>query len=236
MSRSGGATVGDVALADPHRPRRHLLEPGDHPQQRRLAAARGPDQHHELARRDLQRDVVDRADRAVVDLRDALERDRARSSLHRARGQRADERLLREQERDARTGSVDDHVARHHRRPLRAVRALEGRQPELQRVVATSELIAISGQVRSFQTPGTSAPRPCSAPAAPAAARSCTSDRAAASSRRSTPPPRSRAAATTKNWRSRKTPNGVTSDGRISAPEACRSARATSSAGTSGSS
>ena len=47
--------VGDVAAADRDRPRGHLLEPGDHAQERRLAAARGPDEHHELAVCDLER-------------------------------------------------------------------------------------------------------------------------------------------------------------------------------------
>ena len=40
------------------------LEPGDHPQQGRLAAARGPQQREERAALDGQRDVVDRCDRA----------------------------------------------------------------------------------------------------------------------------------------------------------------------------
>ncbi len=37
-----------------------LLEAGDHPQRGRLAAARGPDEHHELARLDLEGEVADR--------------------------------------------------------------------------------------------------------------------------------------------------------------------------------
>ena len=41
--------VVDDALADPDRARRDRLEPGDHPQHRRLAAARRPDDDHELA-------------------------------------------------------------------------------------------------------------------------------------------------------------------------------------------
>ena len=41
--------VGHVAVADRDRAVRDLLEPGDHPQQRRLAAARRADEHEELA-------------------------------------------------------------------------------------------------------------------------------------------------------------------------------------------
>ena len=41
------------------------LEPGDHPQQRRLAAARRPDQHRELAVLDVEVDPVDHLHRAV---------------------------------------------------------------------------------------------------------------------------------------------------------------------------
>ena len=43
--------LGDLAVADPDRSARHGLQPGDHPQQRRLPAAGRPDEDHELARR-----------------------------------------------------------------------------------------------------------------------------------------------------------------------------------------
>src|SRR3546814_11607965 len=46
------------------------LQPGDHPQQRGLAAARRPDQHDELAVGDLQVDAVDRLEAVRVDLLD----------------------------------------------------------------------------------------------------------------------------------------------------------------------
>ena len=59
MSRSLGGTslttrspMLDVAGAD-------RLEPGDHPERRGLAAARGPDEHDELLVADLQVDVFD---------------------------------------------------------------------------------------------------------------------------------------------------------------------------------
>ncbi len=39
-----------------------ILEPGDHPQRGRLAAARRAEQHEELAVGDLERQVVDRDD------------------------------------------------------------------------------------------------------------------------------------------------------------------------------
>ncbi|MPN20789.1 hypothetical protein SDC9_168168 [bioreactor metagenome] len=50
-----------------------LFEPGDHAQSRRLAAARGPDQHDELFVRDVKRKLLHRYDIFVVDLLDVLE-------------------------------------------------------------------------------------------------------------------------------------------------------------------
>ena len=70
-----GREPGDLALADPDVALGHLLEAGDHPQQRRLPAARGADEDHELAAPDRQADVVDGADVPVVDLSDLLEPD-----------------------------------------------------------------------------------------------------------------------------------------------------------------
>ena len=67
--------VGDVAAADRDRARRRLLEPGDQPQQRRLAAAGRADEDHELAVLDVQADVVDRAHAAAELLRDAVDDD-----------------------------------------------------------------------------------------------------------------------------------------------------------------
>ena len=49
--------VDDLAL-DPDLAGGDLLEPGDHPQRRGLAAAGRPDQHHELALGDVQVEVV----------------------------------------------------------------------------------------------------------------------------------------------------------------------------------
>ena len=56
-------------------PARHLLEAGDRAQQRRLAAARRPDERDELAVPDVERDVVDGDDVAREDLRDASKLD-----------------------------------------------------------------------------------------------------------------------------------------------------------------
>jgi hypothetical protein len=58
MSRSRGANPVDQRVADEHGPRGHRLEPGEHPQRRRLAGARRPDQDHELAIRDVQRQLA----------------------------------------------------------------------------------------------------------------------------------------------------------------------------------
>ena len=67
--------IGHVAPADRDRAAGHLLEPGDHAQQRRLPAAGGPDESDELAVRDLERDVVEGDDIAGEDLGDVLEDD-----------------------------------------------------------------------------------------------------------------------------------------------------------------
>ena len=58
--------VVDDAAVDRHLAGRDLLEAGDHPEQRRLAAARGADEHDELTVLDLDRDAVHHLQRAVV--------------------------------------------------------------------------------------------------------------------------------------------------------------------------
>ena len=55
----GGLDVVDHPPADRDLAAADLLQPGDHPQQRALAAARGPDDHDELAVGDLGVDAVD---------------------------------------------------------------------------------------------------------------------------------------------------------------------------------
>ena len=67
-----GGDVVDDAVADPERAVADLLETGDHPEAGRLAAARWPDEDHELAVRDGKVQVVDREYVAVA-LGDALE-------------------------------------------------------------------------------------------------------------------------------------------------------------------
>ena len=64
MSRSFGGT--SLTTRSPIRisPCGDLLEPGDHAQQRRLSAARGPDEDDELAVGDIDVDAVDDFDRA----------------------------------------------------------------------------------------------------------------------------------------------------------------------------
>ena len=69
--------LGHVALADEDRPLGDVLEAGDHPHQRRLAAAGRPDEHHELAARDLERDVVGGLHVAGVDLGHVVDDDPA---------------------------------------------------------------------------------------------------------------------------------------------------------------
>jgi hypothetical protein len=67
--------IGDVAAADHDLAGRRLLQPRDQAEQRRLAAPGRPDQHHELAVADLQRDVVDGHDTAAELLRHAVDQD-----------------------------------------------------------------------------------------------------------------------------------------------------------------
>ncbi len=61
-----GGDVGDVLAGEQDRPRRRLLEPGDHPQHRRLAGAGRAEQREELAGSDRQRDTVDGHDVAEL--------------------------------------------------------------------------------------------------------------------------------------------------------------------------
>ena len=67
MARS---EVGDVAASDRDLSARHLLESGDRAQQRRLPAARRPDERDELAVADRERHIVDRDDVSREDLRE----------------------------------------------------------------------------------------------------------------------------------------------------------------------
>jgi hypothetical protein len=64
------------AVADRDRPCGDLLEAGDHPQQRRLAAARGADQDHEGAVRDVEVDLAHGLRPVGVDLPHGVEGDR----------------------------------------------------------------------------------------------------------------------------------------------------------------
>ena len=75
MSRSRGERLVTTRSPIEISPSRDLLEPGDHAQQRRLAAAGRADEHHELAARDREADVVDREHAAGVVLRHPLEPD-----------------------------------------------------------------------------------------------------------------------------------------------------------------
>jgi hypothetical protein len=93
-----------VPAADADRAARRRLEAGQQAQHGGLAAARGPHQCHQLAVRDLEREVAERDDAARVDLLHALERDRRHGPslleevLVRQDGQRAlRDRIGREQ-------------------------------------------------------------------------------------------------------------------------------------------
>ena len=74
MSRSRERHVVDDAVADHDAALADVLEPGEHAQRRRLAAARRADEHHELAVLDVEVEVVDGARAVGVHLRHAIER------------------------------------------------------------------------------------------------------------------------------------------------------------------
>ena len=63
-----GRDVVDDPIPDRHRPGADVLQPGHHPEGRRLAAAGRADQHHELTVRDVQAEVADRLGAAGVHL------------------------------------------------------------------------------------------------------------------------------------------------------------------------
>ena len=58
--------MGDVLPADQDASGRHFLQPGDHAQQAGLAAARRAEEHDELARRHVERQVGDDLHRAIA--------------------------------------------------------------------------------------------------------------------------------------------------------------------------
>ncbi len=70
--------VADIDAPDHDRAARQLLQSGHQPQERRLPAAGGADEHHELPLADLEADVVDRLDLAREDLRDVVQADARR--------------------------------------------------------------------------------------------------------------------------------------------------------------
>ena len=71
-------SVADIDAPDHDRAARQLLQAGHQPQERRLPAAGGADEHHELPLADLEADVVDRLDLAREDLRDVVQADARR--------------------------------------------------------------------------------------------------------------------------------------------------------------
>ena len=75
MSRSFGRALVDDLVADLELALGDVLEPGDHPQRGRLAAARRADEDHELAVGDLEVQVLDGLEAVGVALGDVLESD-----------------------------------------------------------------------------------------------------------------------------------------------------------------
>ena len=81
MSRSFDETSFTGPLADQDRAVADLLETGDHPERRRLAAAGRADEDHELVVLDHQLERIDRAGPVGIDLRDLLELNRSHTGL-----------------------------------------------------------------------------------------------------------------------------------------------------------
>ena len=110
-SREAGRDVVDDPVADQDPPLGHVLEPGEHPQRRRLAAAGRADEHEQLALGDLEREVVD-GDRAVEALRHVVEADPGHQLP------RLPERVARQREVRRREGRVRERQReqRHQRR------------------------------------------------------------------------------------------------------------------------
>ena len=80
----GRSETGDVAAVDHDPAFRRRVESGDHAQRRRLAAARGPEQDHQLARRGGEARPVDRPGAAPM-LADAFEAERAHAIVRERR-------------------------------------------------------------------------------------------------------------------------------------------------------
>ena len=84
--------IGDVLSIDQNAPRRRPIQAGNQPQDGALAAARGADQHHQLAVSDVDAQLANGHVPAIEDLSDGVERDRRhqltdRSTFDRARGE-----------------------------------------------------------------------------------------------------------------------------------------------------
>jgi hypothetical protein len=75
VTGAGVGAVGDAVAVDEDAAGGRPVEHPDEREQRRLARARRPGQDDELARLELERDVVDRDDRAGVDAADVLDDD-----------------------------------------------------------------------------------------------------------------------------------------------------------------
>ena len=84
IRRSAGSKAGDVAAVDQDPAFRRRVEAGDHAQRRRLAAARRPEQDHQLARGGGEARAVDRLGAAPV-LADAFEAERAHAIVRERR-------------------------------------------------------------------------------------------------------------------------------------------------------
>src|SRR5262249_2471961 len=120
---------------------RHVLEAGDHPQERRLAAPGRADQHHELALADVEGDLVHCENAVRIDLRDLVELDAPHRKTSCARsfsGSRSPCARVRSSQSASISSSVS--VAAVFASSIAAWRTKSGRSSSTARTVSSTEL------------------------------------------------------------------------------------------------
>src|SRR6185437_730992 len=213
VARAGREPV-HVALADPDRPSGRLLEPRDHPQGRRLAAARRADEHHQLPVRHLEVERVDGDRPAGERLRHVLECHPRHQRIPVEARERTNQRWATTKTTSIGASAITlPAMSRFH---FVSWAPWNDARPSCT-VLWSVDVITISGHRKSFHVHrNVTIPRVASA-----------GSESGSTIRKSTPrrvQPSIRAASSRstgsvrKNWRKRKMPNGVTRFGAIRPP------------------